>query len=460
MKVTFCRGAGEVGASCILLQIDGKNILLDSGIRPGCSDSLPDFRLIQEAGGLDAIMISHAHLDHTGSLPVISREYPLAPIFMTHATRDITRVLLYDSLKIMDRELEIPVYAETHVEQMLERTRSQPFQFPFKPFVDEWIEVTFFQAGHILGASSVYIAGREGALLYSGDISVIPQRTVSGIVIPPLRPDVLILESTYGERLHSTRRTEEERLAKVVEETTEAGGKVLIPAFAVGRAQEVLLILKAASAKKKLIPIPIYVDGMVKDILRIYQLHPNFLRRELAKRVWREREIFYSDTVQPVDSGPLRQRIAESSEPCCIISSSGMLRGGQSIFYAEHLMKGKQNCIAITGYQDEESPGRQLMNLLEADEGTERVLEIGERRLPLGCRLGKYELSAHAGRVELIGLIQKLAPRKVFLIHGSPQSLESLGREAQKQGRWDECSSTTRWGKRRFKKGAPRGSWR
>ena len=122
---------------------------------------------------------------------------------MTHATRDITRVLLYDSLKIMDREEEIPVYAENHAEDMLERIRCYSFQNSFTPFKDEDIEITFFQAGHILGASSIYLAGREGALFYSGDISVAPQRTVNGISIPKLRPDVLILESTYGERLQA-----------------------------------------------------------------------------------------------------------------------------------------------------------------------------------------------------------------------------------------------------------------
>ena len=118
MELVFCGGAGEVGASCCLLRVDGKNILFDSGIRmDSTQDKLPDFRIIQEKGGLDAIFISHAHLDHTGALPLISREYPNASIYMTHATRDLVRVLLYDSLKVMgQQEGEIPIYAEVHVE--------------------------------------------------------------------------------------------------------------------------------------------------------------------------------------------------------------------------------------------------------------------------------------------------------------------------------------------------------
>ena len=131
MRVTCCGGAGEVGASCILLEITGKRILLDCGCRIRSGDSLPDLRSIQERGGIDAAVLSHAHLDHSGSLPVICREYPQAPIFMTPSTRDLVRVLLYDSLKIMHREMEIPVFAESHVETMLERIHCHSYQYAF-----------------------------------------------------------------------------------------------------------------------------------------------------------------------------------------------------------------------------------------------------------------------------------------------------------------------------------------
>ncbi len=426
MRITFCGGAKEVGASCLLLRIDGRSILLDCGIRLHSQDNLPDFRSIQENGGLDAFVVSHAHLDHSGSLPVISREYPQAPVFMTAPTRDLTRVLLYDSLKIMDRGEEIPVYAQTHVEEMLTRITTRPFRYPFNPFQGESIEITFFPAGHILGAASVYVTAREGSLFYSGDISSTPQRTVGGIGVPRLRPDVLILESTYGDRLHASRRVEEQRLAEMVGEVTGEVGKVLIPAFALGRAQEVLLVLRSAINRNQLEPVPIYVDGMVKDILRIYKLHPNYLRKELARRVWKEKEIFYSEWVKPVDSPEMRRKIVSSGEPCVVIASSGMLTGGPSCFYAEHFSKERRNFIAITGYQDEEAPGRQLLALLDAE--GEKVLQLGETRVPVSCRLGKYGLSAHADRGELLGVVQKLSPRKIFLVHGSTEALACLGR--------------------------------
>ena len=420
-----------MGASCLLLQVEGRNLLFDSGIRFGSRDRLLDFRLVQELGGVDAIVVSHAHMDHSGSLPVISREFPRTPIFMTPATRDIVRVLLYDSLKIMDREEEIPAYALGDVEEMLERIRVNSFHNTFRPFSDRDIALTLYPAGHILGAASVYLTSKEGALFYSGDISVTPQRTVSGISFPRLRPDVLVLESTYGERLHANRKVEESRLVEIVAEVAENRGKILIPAFAVGRAQEVILILRSAIRRKQLSPLPVYVDGMVKDILALYRLHPGVLRQELAKRVWREKDVFYSDNVQPVSSAAMRRAILTNSDPCCIVSSSGMLSGGPSCFYAEQLARSDRNFIALTGYQDEEAPGRQLLELLETPEGEERIWQLSGAAVPVACRMGAYSLSAHADRGELQGMVQALSPRRTFLVHGSSTALQKLGRALQ-----------------------------
>ncbi len=433
MKILFCGGAGEVGASCFLLKVSGKNILLDCGIRmSGGKDDLPDFRMIQEAGGVDAIFVSHAHLDHTGSLPIISREYPEATIYMTHATKDLTRVLLYDSLKIMDRqEGEIPIYAEKHVLDMLGRIVCFSPEHPLTPFKDRDISVTFYSAGHILGASSIYVQSKEGSLFYSGDISMTNQHTVVGATIPRLRPDVMIVESTYGDKLHANRQMEEERLVKMVNEVISRGGKVLIPAFALGRAQEIVLILKRAKNRGDLKGIKIYVDGMVKDICRVYRLNPNYLKNSLAKRVWRGVDIFFDDDIMEVEDKEMREEIVERSEPCCIISSSGMLSGGPSQWYASKLATDEKNHIGITGYQDEEAPGRALLNLLDSREGEERSLVFGDVKVPVRCSIGSYSLSAHADRGEILGLVHSLAPRKLFLVHGEGEAAFKLGREIQ-----------------------------
>jgi predicted metal-dependent RNase len=436
LELVFCGGAREVGASCYLVKLDGKNILLDCGIRHTASkDSLPDFRLIQESGGLDAIVVSHAHTDHTGALPAISRQYPDAPVYMTHATKDLTRVLLYDSLKIMEKEMEIPVYAENHVKEMLDRTLCFSPHYPFNPFNDREITITFYSAGHIAGAAAIYMTGKDGSLFYSGDFCGFRQNTVEGASIPSLRPDVAIFESTYGDRLHSNRQIEETKLIDTVSEVLTVGGKVLIPAFALGRAQEVILILKKALNQDKLPKYPVYIDGMVKDICRIYKLNPNYLRANLAKKVFKGNEIFYGRHVIPVENQDMRKKIVESGEPCVIISSSGMLAGGPSQWYAEALASDEKNLIALTGYQDEESPGRKILELIDnppADTDEDRTIKLGEKNIILKCRIGKYGLSAHGDMVEILGLANSLYPRNTFLVHGDPQVIYKLGKEIQK----------------------------
>jgi Cft2 family RNA processing exonuclease len=437
MKISFCGGAGEVGASCLLLEIGGKNIVLDAGARMNTQDALPAFNLIQENGGVDAICVSHAHLDHTGSLPVLSREFPDAPIYMTHATKDLTRVLLADSLKIMEnREAEIPLYAEIHVKNALDRIVCFSPGYTFRPWNNAELTVTFYNAGHIAGAVAIYITSPEGSFFYSGDFSTFPQKTVAGAAIPRLRPDFAVYESTYGDRLHSNRAIEEERLINQVREIIAAGKKILIPAFALGRAQEIMLMLKKAFNKGELPAFKIYVDGMVKDISRIYQLNPNYLHKFQAKKIWRGQDIFYDNNIIAVTGRqPQREQIVSDPAPCCIISSSGMLTGGPSQWYAQKLADDPGNYIAITGYQDEESPGRHLLELADLPEEEERRLQLGELSLPIKCGIGKYGLSAHADKTEIIALIHSLNARHVFLVHGQQATATALAREVQAEYR-------------------------
>ncbi len=436
MKIGFCGGAGEVGASCIFINIDGKNIVLDCGIRmSNTKENLPNLGMIQENGGVDAILVSHAHMDHTGSLPVLSREYPEAKIYMTHATKDLVRVLLYDSLKIMEhREAEIPVFAEVHVKNMLDRILCFSPGYTFQPLDN--ISVTFYNASHIAGAAAIYISGKEGAFFYSGDFSLQPQKTVEKASFPKLRPDVAVIESTYGDKLHSSRETEETKLVEKVGEIIKAGKKILIPAFALGRAQEVILILKAAINKGTLPPFKIFTDGMVNDICRVYKQNPNYLKNQLSKKTLKGIDIFFDDNITAV-TGKQQQReeIISSKEPCAIIASSGMLTGGPSQWYAEKLAGDEGNFIAITGYQDEESPGRQLLEISDTPDNSERVLKLGELTVAVKCGIGKFGLSAHADKTGIISLTHALNAKKVFFIHGNKEIIHSLASDVQREYR-------------------------
>lgn len=434
MKLSFLGGAYEVGGSCILLSIDNKKILLDCGIRQGTTkDPLPDFSIIQSLGGLDAIVVSHAHLDHTGSLPLISREYPLAKIYMTKMSKELVRVLLYDSIKVMNnRESEIPLYAEKDVEDMLNRVYPINFQTDIR-IIDN-IKLTFYNAGHIAGAACVYIQGTEGAMFYSGDFSVFSQKTVEGARLPKLRPDAAIFESTYGNRLHSNRDNEEDKLIDLVSECIKNNGKMLIPAFALGRAQEVLLILKRAINKGKIKSVDIYADGMIRNINTVYKSNPLYLRASLGKKILKGSEPFYDDNVKPVDKKEERDKILDSDKPVIIVSSSGMLTGGPSQTYAEKIAGMEKGYIVLTGYQDEESPGRRLLNLL-AEKPEDRILELNDKKIPVKCRIEQIGLSAHSDKGEIKSLVQHICHSNIFLVHGDEDALKSLSRDLAKDVR-------------------------
>lgn len=426
MKFAFAGGAMEVGGSCIYVQLARHGLLLDSGIRQGSGkDPLPDFRTVQELGGIEAILVSHAHMDHTGSLPVISKAYPGAPIFMNAMTLELTRVLLYDSLKIMDRrEEEIPHYSREDVEAMLGRVRVVPMLSRFK--VAENIHMTLYPAGHIAGACCMLLESEEGTLFYSGDVSAFSQQTIDGARLPRLRPDAAILESTYGNRLHANREAEEMRLIEEVKACLERGGKVLIPAFALGRAQEVLLLLRRAFQNGQLPRVPVHVDGMVRDICLAYRRNPTFLRGPVARRILKGTEPFYTAEIQPV--GPMQDRNELLSKPgsCIFVCSSGMLTGGPSVQYAQAIAGQENGAILLTGYQDEESPGRALLALLET-EGEERRLSLDGKSIPVRCHVAQVGLSAHGDKSELMGLIDRLSPRHIILVHGDSGAIRELG---------------------------------
>jgi len=439
MRMIFGGGASEVGASFAVLRIDNKNIALDCGIRMNGNNIMPDFSFSKNFGSVDAVVLSHAHMDHSGALPVLSREYPNAKIYMTHATKDLIYVLLYDSLKIMEhREAEIPIFAEIHVKTMLDNVVCFSPTHTFRPFSDSNIEMTFYSAGHIAGAVGVYICGDEGSFFYSGDFSVTPQMTVEGASFPKLRPDIAVLESTYGDRLHTSRTIEEERLIETISTVTSRKGKLLIPAFSLGRAQEIILTINRAFNKNQLPEgLKVYVDGMVNDICRVFMKNPNYMKTQYGKRILKGIDIFYNGNVIPVNkSKELREEIVGNTDGVVIISSSGMITGGPSQWYAEKLAGDDKNYIALTGYQDEESPGRQLLEILDmAKDDKNRVLKLGDRSIPVKCEIGTYGLSAHADKMEIIALAHTLAARQVFLNHGGEEIINSLGAELQREYR-------------------------
>ena len=283
----------------------------------------------------------------------------------------------------------------------------------------------------------IYIQGKHESILMTGDVSVPDQLTIPGMIMPERckKPDVMVMESTYGNRQHEvTRKQEEKRLAEDVAKTIEAGGKVLIPAFAVGRSQEVILILKHAMERGEIPPFPVYVDGMVRDINRIYS-DPDFadeLSSSLQRKAKRGENLFYSDVIEEAPRSQKPEDISEG-DPCCIVASSGMLVGGKSSEYAKHLASDPKNLIAITGYQAEGNPGRDLWDWVEAGRPPDWIWSLKDQvTVRVECKVKKYSLSAHADSPELLALVETVQPRKLFLVHGDSEARGELFKSVRK----------------------------
>ena len=429
MKIHFIGGAQEVGGSCSVVEVGSRRILIDCGQRMGGGaevDRLPDLQRVQELGGLDAILVTHAHADHIGALPLIHLAFPKVPLYTNEATLALMRIMLADSLKIMKlrwmQEAEIPLYPEHAVTSMLARIEVVRPGEVFE-VCDGELQASFLLSGHVLGACSLTLDTAEGRVFFTGDYSVDAQRTVDPIVVPALRPHVVVTEATYGNRLHANRKAEEFRLAEAVSQVVGRGGKVLIPAFALGRAQEVLLILLGEMKAGRIPRFPIFVDGMVRNVCQIYSLFPEFLGDRLRKQVEREgNPFFYEGSAARAVAQGERESVP-LGEPCCIVSSSGMLMGGPSQFYAAELASDSKNAIFITGYQDEESPGGKVLALAN---GTERSLRLMDRVVHFECQIAKYNLSAHADAVQIAALVERLGPRLCYLVHGDEGARAAL----------------------------------
>ncbi len=442
MKINFLGGADEVGASSTLIEVDGKYILVDAGIRPSpkarhglAGDQLPHLEALHT---LDAILVTHAHTDHTGALELVLERFPSVPVYATPPTIALTRVLHQDARRIMqtrlDEEDELPIFDELASQRLI--TAFVPVPFKTRLVLGEGLTVTFFPAGHIAGASMIGIESKEGNILITGDISISPQRTVDGARPPAFHPDIMIVESTYGGKLHANRLVQERKLIETVASVTGQGGKVLIPAFALGRAQEILLILSEFQRRGELPLVPVWADGMVRAICLAYSSFRQTLPLALQEQASGPTDLvggpFFSAHIRPVQTNEQRNALIWQPGPAVIVASSGMLAGGPSLSYARALAGNSQHAILLTGYQDEESPGRRLQEIAELGKGS---IFLGKEKIDVQCLLGTYSLSAHADENQIINLVETLDPEHVALVHGDPKARSSLEKAIYERGR-------------------------
>lgn len=441
MDLTFLGGADEVGASSTLIRIGGKNILVDAGIRisPGTSrgiqnDQLPDLMPISQAGGPDYILVTHAHTDHTGALALVLEQYPHVPLLATRPTIELTRILQADAQRIMkskqEAEGELPIFDEVASERLMNAFQEVQFRQPIR--LGDGLQVTYHVAGHIAGAASLVLEGEEGVLVMSGDVSLSPNRAVNQAEPPRVKADALVLESTYGGKLHANRLAEERRIIETLKQIIERGGKALIPAFALGRAQEVLQILLAYRDE---FDVPVYADGMVRAVCQAYSGFQEWLPESTVKAA-RAEDLFFREKVKPVMSSAMRQQIIDGETPCVVVASSGMLTGGASVTYAKQWAGDARNAILLTGYQDEEAPGRFLQRMVrDREAGRDFNLRIDNTAVSVRCEVGTYSLSAHADEQELVNLAEAMNAEEVLLVHGDPAARYSLATALRQRGR-------------------------
>ncbi|MEM3572619.1 MAG: MBL fold metallo-hydrolase [Nitrososphaeria archaeon] len=405
MQISFLGSCQEVGRSAFLLETDSKKrILLDYGVKLNSEITLP----LPIHGFIDCAIISHAHLDHSGALPLLY-SYTEFPTFMTPPSLPLIDLLVKDSIKVSELKGLEPIFTPSHVKRMKRNVILLPYS-KGKEHADTYIELN--DAGHILGAASVYLENKYG-ILYTGDIKFEKTRLHNAAFSDFDDVDILITESTYGGREHPPRETSEKEFFDACTEVCENGGAVLVPSFAVGRAQEIACILT-----KKNFKYPIYIDGMAKQASEIFLEFPNYVRDY--------NELYYTmKKVNWVESNSMRRKIIK--EPGVVISTAGSLQGGPAIEYALHLKKNMKNAIFLVGFQPEETPGRKLLET--------KHLIVDEYDLDFSEILIKiFDFSAHASHSELVRLAEKTNPQVVFIIHGEEESQKMLAKDIEKIG--------------------------
>lgn len=453
MVLRFCGAAGEVTGSCHLIVQNDVAVLLDCGIFQGGEErhvrNREPFPFDPQA--IKAVLLSHAHLDHCGRLPLLVKAGFKGKIFATEATCDLAKIVLLDAAKLQEEDAAwkikrlkkkgedwswvSPLFTASDAERTFECFEPIPY--------GEWINLSpsirfrFRDAGHLLGSTMVELkwreSGGEKTLLFTGDLG---QPGMPVLRDPEIveRADLLLMESTYGDREHLVSFSEcLEELREIISDTISKGGRVLIPSFAVGRTQEILYALNDLVESGQLPPAPVFVDSpMAREVLKVYQRHRELYDEEATGKLESGDEPFTFPGLSVTMTVEESKALNEFSEPCVIIAGSGMCTGGRIKHHLRHCISNPNNAIVFVGFQAKGTLGRQLVD------GASTVRIFGEMHQVKARVFLLDGFSAHADRSHLIQWASKFTtpPARTFLVHGEREAGNSLARALRERG-WD-----------------------
>lgn len=440
IRVTHLGAARQVGRSCIFLQTPESRILLDCGINvaeegPEAYPILdaPEFNLQQ----LDAIILTHAHVDHSGFIPYLYKMGFRGPTYCTEPTRDVAALLMLDAVKIMKSENKDPIYDTDDVKEFVKHCITLNWEEVSDVTPD--VRLTLYNAGHIIGSSMAHLHIGNGLhnLLYTGDLKYgrTPLFDPAHTLFPRL--ETVIMEGTYGGKMDIGIPSHEsdELLCNYIKETLKRGGKVLMPVLGSGRAQDIMVMIEAMVRRGELEQIPVYIDGMVWDITAIHTAYPEFLNSNLRKLIFHKDENpFLNPIFKRIGSPKERMQVLEDTGPAVIMATSGMLVGGPSVEYLKHLADNPKNCLIFTCYLPEGSLGRRIFGGEK-----ELIFKVGVKQevIPIKLEVVKLSVSDHSDRKQLMNFVFKCSPRpkKVIIQHGESTKVLDLASAIHKLGR-------------------------
>uniref|UniRef100_A0A7C5YVB9 Transcription termination factor FttA n=1 Tax=Ignisphaera aggregans TaxID=334771 RepID=A0A7C5YVB9_9CREN len=434
VRITFLGAAQEVGRSAILLETAESKILLDFGLNPGRGTSTNAFPRIDllniDPEDIDAVIVTHAHLDHAGLVPYLFKYGFRGAVYTTDATRDLMVLLLKDFLEISEREGSEPPFTLRDVEKMLLHTITLKYGVVTDIAPD--IRLTLYNAGHILGSAIAHLHIGNGFhnIVYTGDFKFGRTKLLERADHEFPRVDTIIMESTYGATEQPKREEAEDELLKIVLDTYERKGKVLIPSLSVGRAQEVMLILADAMRLGKIPKMPVYIEGMIHEVTAIHTAYPELLSRDLGRRIKNNENPFDFDTFIRLEGREPRTEIVESQEPAIIIATSGMLTGGPAVEYFKLMAPNPSNSLVFVSYQVEGTLGRRVKD------GSREVAFVNERGKVEVVRI-KMQVhaiegfSGHSDKYQLLEYLKYTEPKPstIVLVHGEKNSIQSFANE-------------------------------